>query len=108
MSETDRPVALGQRVMFTETLRRGYKPASPRSKRVWESTRYWLAGNSKGPVEGILMGVRTLSDGEVEDGYYDTPSVYYPKRTFTAYLIAHDLRRKPVLVLPEHVYWVSE
>lgn len=95
---------LGQPVRFFETLTRRYQPAAPRSKRVWESDRYHsTATAATGRAEGIIVGIRTLSDGECDDGYYDNPTIYYPTRTFTAYLVAYHLRRKPVLVLPERL-----
>lgn len=56
-----------------------------------------------GSLEGIIVGARTLSDGECDDGYYDNPTVYYPTRTFPAYVVAWKLRRAHVLVLPEHL-----
>lgn len=90
---------LGQEVLFTRTLRRIRHPY----RRVWSHTTYWNAITSRGPAKGIIVGIRTLSDGTVEGGYYDEPATYRPTRTFTAYLVAYHLRRKPVLVLPEHL-----
>lgn len=93
------PLQLGTRVTFTHTLKR----TAPRSGlRVWDARTYWLVDTARGPVPGIVVGVRTLSDGTADRGW-DEPTVYTPTRHFTAYLIAFDLRRKPVLVLPEHV-----
>lgn len=100
---------LGDRVVFTQTLRRLYRPAvanSTRSRRIWEASRVWLWELSKvnpGGLEGVIVGARTLSDGECDDGFYDDPTVYYPTRTFPAYVVAWKLRRAHVLVLPEHL-----
>jgi hypothetical protein len=97
---------LGQRVTFTAALRRRYQSApsgSDRSRRVWEPSPHALIEFRDGPVEGIIVGARTLSDGECEWNGYEEPTTYHPTRTFPAYLIAHHLRRRPVLVLPEHI-----
>lgn len=102
---------LGQRVAYSEHIRRRDtgpgefdfdKPnriwstnGGPFSGTGWEEHR-WPGG------EGVIVGKRTLSNGRAswqEEGY----TQYTIKETFIAYLIAYDLRRKPVHVLPEHI-----
>lgn len=95
--------ALGQRVRFTTYLVRGYKSGSS-----WmdPATKFWTPEDRLGKPnpggEGVIVGRRTLADGTVrylgEDGTTFTPSRHY-----TAWLVAFDLRRKPVHVLPEHL-----
>lgn len=98
---------LGQQVKFAETLKRRMtydKQAIGKAHgRRWDSGTQWA------PVEriGVVVGRRTLSNGYVNQGYYDEPTTYHGVHTFTAYLVAFDLRRKPVLVLPEHITAVS-
>ena len=92
---------LGQRVRFTHALIRVWDDG----KKLWEDIPRAAAD------EGIVMGKRTLSNGENEkltefDGYGSFILVgteYRATEHFTAYLIAFDLRRKPVLVRPEHM-----
>lgn len=95
-------VTLGQPVTFTRTLSRRFLPSAPRSRRAWVAED-WPGQPEPEPRAGIVVGIRTLSDGEVETWGWDEPATYLPTRTFRAYLVAHHLRRKPVLVLPEHI-----
>lgn len=92
------PLELGQRVTFKATLTRtslARELAGPWRKAWRRHGRLAMAG--------IIVGRRTLSDGVLELGY-DEPTVYHPERHFTAYLVAYDLNRKPVHVLPEDLY----
>lgn len=97
---------LGQRVAYSTHVRRRH--ARPGEflgpQRIWSTNpgpgilqdNLWDGG------EGVIVGKRTLSDGNVT--YYgDAPGEYVPSKTFTAWLIAYDLQRKPVHVLPEHI-----
>jgi hypothetical protein len=94
---------LGQRVSFTHPLQRRYQ--------FMEGDRYgrkeWVPQTDyKGVPEsgaGIIIGKRTLANGVNHYNGYDEPITFHPKETFTAYLVAFDLRRKPVHVLPEHI-----
>lgn len=97
-----RALTLGAKVRFRRTLRRKYRPAAPRSRRIWEPTPLepWALTKAK-TLEGIVVGRRTLHNGDVDDGYYDTPSVFYPTESVLAVLVAWRIDRKPVLVLPE-------
>lgn len=52
-------------------------------------------------MPGVIVGWRTLSDGRVDRGGYYEPSEYTPTRHFKAYLVAFDMREKPLYVLPE-------
>lgn len=62
-------------------------------------------------VDGFVMGWRTLSDGRVEritesNGYGGatyTHSEWRPSRYFRGFIIATDLRFKPVWALAEHL-----
>lgn len=58
---------------------------------------------SDGRAEGIVVGIRTLSNGPVEWGSYDEPTVFYPRETVEAVVVAWHLRRVPVLVLPDNL-----
>ena len=69
--------------------------------KVWRVNPYLKPGEH--PMSGIVVGVRTLSDGAATWDYADEPIVYHPEVHFTAYLIAYDLHRKPVFLLPESV-----
>lgn len=98
---------LGQHVTYTEHLRR--RSAQPGEfmgpERLWS--------NSWGPLyredhrwpggKGIIVGKRTLSNGNTRWLGEDGGNGYEPVESFTAYLIAYDLHRRPVHVLPEHI-----
>lgn len=101
-AEKDVPT-FGQPVEFTRTLTRRYEHHAEGHKgmKVWKSEGY-PGEPEPAPRTGVLVGVRTLSNGENHYHGYDEPIEYRPTETFAAYLIAYDLRRKPVLVLPEH------
>ena len=92
---------LGQKVRVTRTLHRWWS----------EGLKFWQSQPIH-PGEGIVVGKRTLSNGKLEDvGDYDTllgiklgsRTEYRATEHFTAYIVAYDLRRKHVLVRPEHM-----
>ncbi len=60
-------------------------------------TRVWEEIQLKEPLEGIVIGSRTLSNGKTE---YDNESgtTYIPKEHFNAVLVAVSLRNKPFFV----------
>jgi hypothetical protein len=100
-------IVLGQRVRFTRPLRRistHLEGVRGRYGKIWVPLP--VIGK---PVEqeGIVVGKRTLANGE--NGWWEEEvgTVFYPKERFTAFLIAFDLRRKPVFVRPEDVTVVS-
>jgi len=93
MSADDR-LQLGTRVTFKRPLRRARVLANM-NRKVWEPDP-WKTGT----YGGIVVGLRTLSDGETTD--WESGS-YRPSRHFRAVLVAEGLHRKPVLVLPENV-----
>jgi hypothetical protein len=93
MSDTDL-FKLGARVKFTRPLHRT-RPLANLRRKVWEPDPW-----KNGTYAGIVVGVRTLSDGMTEGWEENT---YRPERHYRAVLIATDLHRKPVLVLPENV-----
>lgn len=101
---------LGQRVKFSEHIQRKYMSESERGhnapNKQWTGQAY--PGKRFDGGEGVIVGKRTLSDGHYDYGYSDEPGTYSPTRHFTAYLIAFDLRRKPVHVLPEHITPLEE
>lgn len=94
---------LGQPVRFNlrDILFRsiGDSHRSGRYPKVWKPRSY----QPNRVVDGFIIGIRTLSNGDVTWGSYDEPTIYYPGEHFTAYLVAFDLRRKPVYLLPDDV-----
>jgi hypothetical protein len=100
---------LGQRVKFTRPLHRVSKHLEGvrgRYGKVWESVPGYIVK----PVqqEGIIVGKRTLANGE--NGWWEEEvgTIFYPKERFTAFLIAFDMRRKPVFVRPEDIEVLEE
>lgn len=102
-------IALGAPVTFdmADVLGRYSDPLPPDSKyrtgwlKVWKPNPY--LPRSSEPRAGVIVGVRTLANGYATWAYRDEPIVFYPEEHFTAYLVAFDLRRKPVLLLPKNV-----
>lgn len=74
-------------------------------ERIWTSVLY---GDGRSPGQrtpagqGIVVGKRTISDGDTSGGY-DEWTVYTPFQHYTEWLVAYDLRRKPVHVLSRHI-----
>ena len=103
---------LGQRVTYTEHLRRRF--AQPGEFKMGD--KIW--SNNHGPLyreghrwpggEGVIVGKRTLSNGNLRWLGEEGGNSYISTESFTAYLIAYDLHRKPVHVLPEHITAVTE
>ncbi len=69
-------------------------------ERRWEKLSDWVREEQ---VSGVIVGVRNLSNGEVESDY-DNVHIYIQKETFRAYLVAYDLRRNIVRVRVEDVH----
>lgn len=93
--------ALGDRVTFTRELER-------RTKADWSARKWEPKDAYDEPRTGIIVGKRMLNNGTFireDDSNWEGASVFHYRTTesFTAYLIAYDLRRKPVYVLPEHI-----
>ena len=110
---------LGQRVRFTHQLVRasvsGYHiPVIEKyGDREVEHKRFinkkWMPIGYGKTLDGMVIGKRTLANGHSrwESDYESwSDSGYYQfdrAESFTAWLVAFDMRRKPVLVLPEHI-----
>jgi len=103
-----RDIELGQRVRYSEHIRRRHSRPGEflGPNRIWSNhggpgldDQPWEGG------EGVIVGKRTLTEGNTY--WHGESTEYTPTRSFTAYLIAFDLRRKPVHVLPEHIEVVA-
>lgn len=95
---------LGQPVTFTHHLERRTRehPGTySRVTRAWEPVDAYPVTGQRGPVPGVIVGVRTLANGTVHYLVED-PTVFIPQEYVTAYLVAYHLRRAPLYVLPEH------
>lgn len=103
---------LGERVWFTKPLQRRMREEHPNTYntgwlKVWEPVPHH--GTDSEPVrEGIVVGVRWLANGKNRYSGYDEPIVFEPRERFRAVLVATNLRRRAVFVLPENVKSVSE
>ena len=93
-------VEFGQRVRFRRCDAR-YRTTSDRWTMAYSYWKTWARRTwlTEDPVEGIVIGVRTLNDGWVS--YAGESTSYRPKEWYPAYIVAYDLRRSPVIVLPE-------
>lgn len=88
---------LGQWVEFEFRLRRVSDYGS--DHRGWR--KEWRREKFDINAQGIVMGVRHLSNGKNEWVQDDAPLSYTHTDYLVAVLVSYDLRRKPVLVLPE-------
>lgn len=91
---------LGQRVRvdMRKGLTRGYALNSW-TRKVWKQ-RQWHRLHE---VEGVVVGVRTYSEGHVSRDYeYGTE--YRADKHFPVVLVAYDLRCNPVAFHPEDVH----
>lgn len=93
---------LGQQVVFSIVLFRDSACLESSNRFGSGYQAFWNQRKLAKPKAGVLVGLRTLTDGEtrfsVEDG-----NVYHPRKTVKAALVSYDLRRKPVLVPIEHL-----
>lgn len=98
--------SLGDRVLFDmcDVLGRGSDrlpsghPARHGYLKTWKKNPY-LRRTER--TLGVIVGSRTLANGYASWPYSDEPIVFYPEHHFTAYLVAWDLHRRPVYLLPE-------
>ena len=95
---------LGQRVTFSTRLMRRVK--------YWGSDtehfdKFWSTlDRLREPLpggEGVIVGKRTLSNGNTHWLEGDGVTLYEAKEHFQAYLIVTSLRSAPIHVLPEHI-----
>lgn len=96
---------LGQKVRFSIHLERDWRV--PTGENAWGrfAMKVWQA--VAGPIrEGIVVGVRTLSNGKRDMG--EDYANYTAKEHFKAYIVAYDMRRKPMMVRPEDLEIVDD
>lgn len=95
---------LGQAVLFTRTLTRRSRWDDTQRVTVkrWEPEGY-PGEPEPAPRRGVVVGTRVLSNGHAVWMGYEEGSEWRGVHYFTAYLVAWHLRRKPVLVLPQHL-----
>lgn len=89
----------GDIVSIRAKLTRSYRWDGSSNLKEW--TRWTFAHGNR--ETGILIGFRTLSDGEVIWGQRDEQTSYKPKKYFKAALVVTDERSKPVLCLLKDV-----
>jgi hypothetical protein len=98
-------VTLGARVHFDYSdilTRQTIVPHSGPGGRYLKEWRKVVWGKRGDVRHGLIVGVRTLVNGESRWNY-DEPIEFHPVMYFTAYLVAYDLRRRPVYLLPDDV-----
>lgn len=110
-----RDLTLGERVAFTRTVEKVHDGDRTDWRTVKDPAGQEVVLDP--PAEGIVIGVRALQPGstvsEVEyadSGYISaTIATYRPDLgvTRTVYLVAFDMRRRPVMVFPEHMTRVA-
>lgn len=112
MTET---YGFGDRVTFTRPLHRRAVSRDqvvgdwPNHRTVYRTYKEWTTERWVGdtnpsdePRLGIVIGRRVLANGYLHYAY-EEGTTFEPDQRFAAYLIAYDLHRAPVYVLPEHI-----
>lgn len=100
-------VKLGARVKLTQALvREQGRESHPQFGTHW--SKMWRTRPLKAPVEGIIVGRRTLNQGFNEWIGNDEGITFVITDRFQAVLVAFDMRRKPVPVLEEDLIFVEE
>ena len=104
--------AFGDRVSVTHRLvRRTEYPGGGARKKFWEPVeivkrefvgRYLKQKVTPDPAEAIVIGIRTLANGETE-WLGEGGLLFVASDRFEAYLVATDLRSAPFYVLAEHI-----
>lgn len=99
---------LGDKVQYTAILNRKDVDLTPgASSSDWG--RCWVPQPLTTPGSGIIVGIRTLADGKVNYGYNaDSVTNFVQEKTYQAYRVASEMRRKPFFVLPDDVTLVEE
>jgi hypothetical protein len=99
---TRKYLPLGTHVRASDTLVRVTLPAAPNPRRAWVRWGSQEAATprySTGPVPagGIVVGARTLANGDLLALYYDEQPRLTRIESIPVYLIAHSLHEKPVI-----------
>lgn len=105
---------LGEEVMFRNPLERVTRVDMPDGKYQNSVTRKcWVPRDGKADwCEGVVVGKRTLSDGirqweSYDDGLFGSSSSggyeFTPEESFSAYLVAFDMRKNPVYVREDDI-----
>lgn len=97
--ETPHPYPLGTRVRFRHPLKRRKRRELEGQGR--EMRKIWEPEKSDEWREGVVVGFRTLADGNLI--FDEWGNLFVPTHHFRAYLIAFDLHRSPVYSRPEDV-----
>lgn len=90
------------RIMVKSKLRRTETVLSGAFNR-----KEWVMDRFKHPKQGVVIGWRTLSDGETEHSS-DEPIVYHPKSHFKALLVVIGEKQKPIYVLQSESFVKEE
>ena len=74
-----------------------------RLRRIWREPdlKVWATERFPEPLNGLIIGERTLSDGTCYYGFEETQ--YRPTQHFRAFLVVTDMRSKPFYALSKQV-----
>lgn len=88
---------LGQKVTTMKYLKRVSRYIQE-GEAPWKTEwKFWDERQLKSPIEGIVIGIRNLSNGK--NNYIpEHGNDYEPKEHFKAIIVAYQLSRKPILV----------
>jgi hypothetical protein len=90
--------SLGQKVTTMKYLKRISKFVQDGDTPWKQEFKVWDERTFKSPVEGIVIGVRNLSNGKNHYLGSEEGMSYEPKEHFKAIIVDYQLYRKPILV----------
>lgn len=86
-------IEYGATVWVNAKMKRKSRPL----RRGW-SAKFWDVFDFKEPKRGILIGYRTLANGEIEFGDSETPTTFFHKEVVKAALVSLDSKTNPIYV----------
>lgn len=96
--KTEPLYSLGQKVTTIKYLKRISKFVQD-GEAPWKTEfKVWDERQFRSPIEGIVIGIRNLSNGKNIYMGQEEGVVYEPKEHFKAIIVAYQLSRKPILV----------
>lgn len=89
---------LGQKITVGFQLKRVSKFVKDGDSPWKQEWKVWDERKLRGPIEGIVIGIRNLSNGKNHNLGNEGGTMYEPKEHFKAIIVAYQLSRKPILV----------
>ena len=89
---------LGQKITVGFQLKRVSRFVQDGDAPWKQEWKYWEERKLRAPLDGIVIGIRNLSNGKNHYLGSEEGMSYEPKEHFKAIIVAYQLSRKPILV----------